>query len=107
MIRCLQGIVNVQTVCFVIMPDHVHWLLQLLDGANLSKVVHKIKSSSAQKLNIEINRRGRFWQPGFHDHAIRSHQSLREIARYIVANPLRAGIVRHVGSYPHWDAMWL
>jgi hypothetical protein len=29
------------------------------------------------------------------------------LARYIVANPLRAGLVEHLGDYPHWDAVWL
>ena len=26
---------------------------------------------------------------------------------YIVANPLRAGIVKHIGDYPLWDAVWI
>ncbi|MGB4488330.1 MAG: transposase, partial [Pseudomonas veronii] len=25
----------------------------------------------------------------------------------IVANPLRAGLVEHIGQYPLWDAIWL
>jgi len=29
------------------------------------------------------------------------------VARYIVANPLRAGLVESVRDYPHWDAIWL
>ncbi|MFV3290267.1 transposase, partial [Pseudomonas sp. NY11955] len=29
------------------------------------------------------------------------------VARYIVANPIRAGLVSRVGDYPHWDAVWL
>jgi hypothetical protein len=29
------------------------------------------------------------------------------VARYIVANPLRAGLVEHLGDYPLWDAVWL
>ena len=32
---------------------------------------------------------------------------LRDVARYIVANPLRAGLVERVGDYPYWDAVWL
>jgi len=28
-------------------------------------------------------------------------------ARYIVANPLRAGLVERLGDYPLWDAVWL
>jgi hypothetical protein len=29
------------------------------------------------------------------------------MARYIIANPLRAGLVDRIGDYPLWDAMWL
>jgi hypothetical protein len=47
------------------------------------------------------------WQSGFHDRALRQEEELQTIARYIVANPLRAGLVKRVGDYAHWDAMWL
>ncbi len=30
-----------------------------------------------------------------------------DIARYIIANPLHAGLVKQVGDYPFWDAVWL
>ncbi|MBB5859537.1 hypothetical protein GGR69_001194 [Xanthomonas arboricola] len=29
------------------------------------------------------------------------------MARYLIANPLRAGLVARVGDYPFWDAIWL
>jgi hypothetical protein len=34
-------------------------------------------------------------------------EDLAQIARYVVLNPVRAGLVRRVGDYPHWDAAWL
>ena len=34
-------------------------------------------------------------------------EDLKKTARYIVANPLRAGLVKRLGDYPHWDALWL
>ncbi len=50
---------------------------------------------------------GRIWQRGYHDHAIRYQESIKDIARYIVANPLRAGLVKSLRYYPYWNAMWL
>ena len=47
------------------------------------------------------------WQEGFHDHALRKEEDLVKLARYIVANPLRAGIVSKIADYPLWDAVWL
>jgi putative transposase len=47
------------------------------------------------------------WQTAYHDRAIRQEEDLEGIARYIVANPLRAGIVSSVRDYALWDAKWL
>ena len=34
-------------------------------------------------------------------------KEIKDVARYIVANPLRAGLVEKIGDYPFWDAVWL
>ena len=47
------------------------------------------------------------WQEGFHDRALRQEADLRKAARYVVANPLRAGLVTDLGDYPLWDAVWV
>ena len=47
------------------------------------------------------------WQQGFHDRALRREDDLVKVARYVVANPLRAGLVRKYGDYPLWDAIWV
>ena len=107
MIRRLKRTKHAKTLAFVIMPDHVHWLLQLLDETSLSRVLQTTKSASAIQLNLHLKRQGKFWQDGFHDHAIRKEESVKDAARYIIANPLRAGLVSNVRDYPHWDAIWL
>ena len=99
-------LVNSTNLCWVVMPDHIHLLLQLGE-ADLGQVVKKLKAQSARRLNHEIGRAGRFWAPGFHDHALRKEEDLKYVARYIVANPLRAGLVKRVASYPYWNAVWL
>jgi REP element-mobilizing transposase RayT len=98
---------HVESLCFVIMPDHLHWLLQLGSDRSLSDVIGVVKSFSAYTLNAKLNERGRIWQPGFHDHALREEEDLQAVARYIVANPLRAGLVSRIGDYSLWDAVWL
>ena len=49
----------------------------------------------------------RIWQGGFQDHALRQKEDLAKLALYIVANPLRAGLAKRVGDYPHRDVVWL
>ena len=98
---------DVHSLAWVIMPDHLHWLFQLREGADLSATVKRLKARSAYEINRSLNRRGVFWQKAFHDHALRDDEDTRRIARYIVANPLRVGLVTEIGDYPHWDAIWL
>ena len=50
---------------------------------------------------------GGLWQRGYHDRALRRDEDLKAAARYIVMNPLRAGLVKRPGDYPLWDAVWL
>jgi len=95
------------TLAYVIMPDHLHWLMQLTDKSELSKVVAYVKSNSARRINQHLNQSGKFWQSGFHDHALRQEEDILPVARYLLANPLRAGIVDNIGEYPLWDAIWL
>ena len=103
-VRCFHDI-NVmhhaQTLAFVVMPDHIHWLLQMEEHGNLSEVIRLYKA----KVSLLLQQR--IWQRGYHDHALRDEDDVCDIARYIVANPLRAGLTNNIGEYPHWDAIWL
>ena len=97
----------VKSLSWVVMPDHVHWLFQLKDAKNLSVVMKHFKARITKELNRKINRSGPVWQKAFYDRAIRDNEDLQRLARYIVANPLRAGLVENIENYPHWDAVWL
>ncbi|GAA0641812.1 transposase [Halomonas beimenensis] len=87
------------TLCYVVMPDHVHWLVQL--KGDLSVLVRVYKSRVSMVVGKPV------WQSGFHDHALRLEEDLRATARYVVANPLRAGLVTNITDYPYWNAVWL
>ena len=95
-----------ETLAYVVMPDHVHWLLQI-KAKSLSTTVQTVKSVSAHELKkISVVNRV-CWQDGFHDHALRSDEDLQAIARYVILNPVRAGLVKSVREYPFWDAIWV
>ena len=106
-IRYLNKSPYANTLAFVVMPDHVHWLLQLKTSKSLSQVIQATKSIISINVNRQTDQKGTIWQPGFHDHALRNEEALREIGRYVVANPLRANLVKKIGDYPHWDAVWV
>ena len=101
LVRILHHAPQVSTLAHVVMPDHLHWLFQLGDSEDLSACVQRIKSLSTKAIHPGL------WQKGFHDRAIRKEDDLPAVARYIVANPVRAGLVGRTGAYPHWDAVWV
>ncbi|MFL6374536.1 MAG: REP-associated tyrosine transposase [Pyrinomonadaceae bacterium] len=77
---------------WVIMPNHAHILAQPLKGVHLPKLVHSIKSYSAQKANEVLSRTGKFWQHDFFDRYIRSTRHFSAVLRYIHNNPVKAGL---------------
>ena len=94
-------------LAWVLMPDHAHWLLQLGETEPLHRVVARLKTVSAERVNECGRRSGPVWNRAYHDRALRDDEDMATVARYIVANPLRAGLVRRVGDYPYWNAIWL
>ena len=83
----------------VVMPDHLHLVGQLRERT-LAEVMHTIKSYSAQRLS-SVGVKSPVWQAGFHDHQLRDDEDYRVKVRYVLQNPLRAGLVRRVEDYPY------
>jgi REP element-mobilizing transposase RayT len=105
--RLQQELARATTLAYVIMPDHFHWLMQLLPGSEFSGVVQSVKGRAAGRINRLTGEQGsRLWQSGFHDHAVRREENLAVLARYIVENPVRAGLARSVADYALWDSVW-
>jgi REP element-mobilizing transposase RayT len=90
-----------QTLCFVVMPDHLHWMMQLGASRNLGQAVKALKSLTSRRIGWSV------FQKGFYDHAVRRDEDIKNMARYIISNPIRAGLVSKINDYPHWDAIWL
>jgi len=67
----------------------------------LSEIVRRYKARVTRLLGRPV------WQRGFHDHALRAEEDIVGVARYLVANPLRAGLCDKIGNYPYWNAQWL
>ena len=106
-LRRLNDTALVTSLAWVVMPDHLHWLVALGHSHSIDIVVKMMKGRTAVAVNRVSSRRGPVWQRKYYDHALRKDEDLTRTARYIVANPLRAGLVKKLGDYPHWDAVWL
>ena len=87
------------------MPNHLHFVAALSD-LSLDRVMHSLKGYTAHGVNRLLARRGAVWQDGFHDHALRSEESVRDAVMYCLANPVRKGLVAEFHQYPHWWCRW-
>ena len=94
-------------LAWTVMPDHMHLLLTLSHADTLQGVVQKVKSNTARELKSHDLGLGQVWARAFHDRALRRDEDVRSVARYLVLNPVRAGLVSRVGDYPYWNAVWL
>ncbi|HZV39130.1 MAG TPA: transposase [Pseudoxanthomonas sp.] len=90
-------------LAWVLMPDHWHGLIQLGDNAVLSRIVQRLKANTSRAV---MTRGVPVWQAGFHDRAIPGERTMRAAADYLLANPLRAGLVESVEDWPWRYAAW-
>ena len=93
---------GVELDSFMIMPNHVHGIIWIIEGAassaptpgsknspTLGDVVRVFKSTSAIKINRIFSRTGRsIWQRNYYEHVIRDEESLDKIREYIINNPV-------------------
>jgi REP element-mobilizing transposase RayT len=77
-------------ICFCIMPNHLHLLLQQLK--ELDKIMHDLKGGSAYKINQILSRRGKFWEEDYYDRFIRNEIHFDNAYNYIMSNPYKANL---------------
>jgi len=94
------------SLAWVVMPDHVHWLAGMR-AAPLAEVVRAFKGRTARRANVARGCRGSLWQVGYHESALRAEEDVRAWVRYLVWNPVRSGLVERIGDYPFWDTCWV
>jgi REP element-mobilizing transposase RayT len=76
------------------MPDHWHGLVAFPGTKPMERVIGSMKSWLAKSRGIR-------WQSGFFDHRLRSWESAAEKRRYILKNPVRAGLAQEGAAWPY------
>ncbi|HGY54500.1 MAG TPA: hypothetical protein ENK44_02235 [Caldithrix abyssi] len=101
-------------VCFCIMSNHVHLLIDITGFKHntdqpqrskttfyyLADVLRLIKGSTARQCNKLLNRSGQFWHHESYDHYVRDEKELARIIKYILNNPVKAGLT---DNYSDWE----
>jgi len=98
------------TLAICILPDHLHalWALPPGDHAysprwSLIKAGFSMRLPAAEKLAASKQRKREkgLWQRRFWEHRIRDEEDLARHIDYIHYNPVRHGLVKRVGDWPH------
>ena len=93
-----------EVIAYCVMPDHVHALVVgLSDASDFKAFVKRYK----QATGIWWKREGhcdRLWQEGYHDRILRERDVNEGVIRYILINPVRAGLVSDPREYPFLGA---
>jgi len=95
---------------FVIMPNHVHCLVQLVGDCAVSSLMHSWRSYSAQTINRKLGRKGPLWGRDYWDRIIRSPEHYWHVRRYIQNNPAKAKLSENqtllwTRDPPLWDTL--
>ena len=86
---------------FIVMPNHVHAIVQFRVGANLDTVSQSWMRYSARRINQLLKREGHVWQAEPFDHIIRSPEQFHYLHNYIADNPQKANLPS--SDYHYWS----
>ena len=85
---------------YCLMPDHLHFLCGTSwEGVSVLDFVNQFKGKST-RISWKYNIKGPLWQRRSYDHILRKEENFREMAEYILSNPVRRGIVGRWDEYP-------
>jgi REP element-mobilizing transposase RayT len=86
-------------LAYCVMPDHAHLLVE---GLNANSDFERFAKMAKQRSGAAYARlrHARLWQEGYYERVLREEDDAREIARYIVNNPVRAELAKTPEKYP-------
>jgi putative transposase len=95
-INCLAHVRKggqIKLLAFVVMPDHYHAFFALAPGVNLSKLMRRIGSFTANEIRKKLGLKEVVWQhDGFYDRACRDNSEVLNLTEYTEHNPIRQGL---------------
>lgn len=94
-------------IAWVVMPNHVHALIEVNQGHPLHKTVQSWKSYTAGEANKILKQKGKFWYNDYFDRFIRDELHFYNAINYIHNNPVKAGLVKRPKDWPYSSARYL
>lgn len=92
-------------ITFTIMSNHAHVVYTPLQNEKghfyaLDRIQQSLKRHTGRQANLMLTRQGAFWQEENYDHVVRDEAELNRIIRYVVYNPVKAGLVSRWEDWP-------
>jgi len=82
------------------MPDHLHLFIEgQKDDSDCRAFVDLLKQRSGFEYRALSG--DRLWQRGYFDRVLRNEEATEDVARYVLGNPVRAGLVRSITDWPY------
>ena len=86
---------------FVIMPYHIHLLIEVAEEMTIEKAMQLVKGRFSYRLKKETSYLGEVWQRGFSEVQVLGKESYEKHRNYIAMNPVKAGLVDSPEKYPY------
>ena len=100
-LECLRENRKCSVFAYCLMPDHLHLVLSPIGGKrSVSDLIRDFKSHTT-RCSWRLGGSGPLWQRSFYDHVGRRREDLVKMCEYILGNPVRAGFVESVSSWPY------
>src|SRR5262245_32302344 len=88
-----------EIVAYCFMPDHVHLLIEATaPNAEMKRFAKAAKQYAGFYYKQRTGKS--LWQPSYYEHVLRDEEDTWSVARYIVENPLIAGLAQRADEYP-------
>jgi putative transposase len=92
-----------QILAYCFMPDHLHAVVTAQShAADVQRFARLAKQRSGFQFACAGGRR--LWQKSYFDRTLRSDEDLAAVIRYVIENPVRAGLATVPAEYPHWGS---
>jgi putative transposase len=85
---------------FVVMPDHIHLLIEVSGAMTIERAMQLIKGRFSHRLSHEFGYKGEVWQRGFTEEQVMNKESFEAHRAYIAGNPVKAGLAAAAGEFP-------
>ncbi len=93
-----KGLISIHAFC--VMPNHIHLVMDVVGTMPLFDIMKLLKGATSRECNKLLGRTGKhFWQYESYDHVVR-RGSLERIIRYVLMNPVKAGLVTDWSEWP-------